>query len=123
MGVDEYAGWGAKVGVWPKSGCCLGGEIACCRYSQHSCQQGRTRSTHLGNLNVRELALELLDLVVPVTFTSVARWGGVLKSSNEKLPEVLSGGADGGTEMSPEPSSEISGKAEAARSKSMSAVA
>ena len=58
----------------------------------------------------------------PVTLISVVRDGGVLKSSKEKLSVALMGGAapEGGTEMSPEPSSEISGKAEAARSKSMS---
>ena len=32
----------------------------------------------------------------PVTLTSVACVCGVLKSSKEKLPEVLSGGAEGG---------------------------
>ena len=61
----------------------------------------------------------------PVTLTSVVRDGGVLKSSNAKLLDALIGGAaaaGGGMEKSPEPSSEISGKAEAARSKSMSAV-
>ena len=56
----------------------------------------------------------------PVTLTSVVREGGVLKSSKEKLSDALNGGAAaaGGMEMSP--SSEISGKAEAARSKSIS---
>ena len=61
----------------------------------------------------------------PVTFTSVVRdGGGLLKSSKENDPEVLVGGAaGGGAEESPVPSREISGEAEAARPKSMSAVA
>ena len=58
----------------------------------------------------------------PVTLISVVREGGVLKSSNEKLSVALIGGATAGAGVgtSPRPSNEISGKADAARSKSMS---
>ena len=56
----------------------------------------------------------------PVTFTTVSfRTGGAASKSNEKPLSCLTGGA-AGRGMSTEPSSEMSGKAEAARSRSMS---
>ena len=56
----------------------------------------------------------------PVTLTAESVSNGLSKSSNEKLLLARAARAGAGVGMSPMPSREISGKADAARSKSMS---
>ena len=59
----------------------------------------------------------------PVTLTAVLFWGaGVSKSSNENPPLVLPAARGGALGNSVVPSSEMSGKADAARSKSISSL-